>query len=233
MSEIDIFELIKKKDFDALIIAVENDLRLTQVRGEFGTTILHHAAELASRKTVKLLKEFGCDIHVLDDDNETPIWWAIDSLNYAVVDYLLEQGAVLDAMNKDGLYPLHELAFYESVDEIDFLLSRGVPVDQKTRYGWTAFHFAAMRANLELINFLVKQGANINEQDNKGFTPLHVTATSNIMTHHMPKYINTIKLLVESGADILSKTKEGKTAEEISYYREISQLLARYRESAS
>lgn len=233
MSEINVFDLIKRQNFDALVSAVENQPRITQARGEFGTTILHQAAEVAPLETVKRLNELGCDIHALDNYNETPIWWAMDNSNYTVADYLLEQGASLDVMNKDGILLLHQMAIDNGLNDIDFLLSRGAPLHQKTSYGWTIFHFAAMNADLELIHFLIKQGANINAKDDNGLAPLHVAATPLIMSHHVPKYLKTIELLIESGADIFDRTNEGKTAEEMSYRHEISQLLAHYRTSAS
>lgn len=233
MSEIGAFELIKRRDFDALVAAVEAQPQITQLRGEFDTTILHQAAECAPRETVRCLVELGCDIHALDDNNETPVWWAIDDSNHAVVDYLLEQGADLDVMNNEGLYPLHQMAHYNGVEDVDFLLSRGVPVDQKTRYGWTVFHIAALNADLELIRFLAERGANINEQDEKGLTPLHVAVTANIMSHQIPKYLQAIELLIQCGADIFSRTKEGETAQEMAYNYEITQLLSRYEEDTN
>ena len=233
MSEIDIFALVKKRDFETLVSAVASQPRITQARGEFGATILHQAAEVAPLETIKRLKELGCDIHAFDDKNETPIWWAMDSSNYAVVDYLLEQGASLDLMNKDGIFLLHEMAIDNGINDIVFLLSRGAPLHQKTNYGWTIFHFAAMNADLELIHFLIKQGANINAKDDNGLAPLHVAATTNIMAHQMPRYLKAIELLIEGGADIFDRTNEGKTAEELSFYPDISQLLAQYRKSAS
>lgn len=233
VSEIDAFELIKKRDFDALIDGIETHPQLTQVRGENGTTILHQAAEVAPSETINRLVELGCDIHALDDNNETPIWWAIDDSNFEVVNYLLKQGADLDVMNKEGIYPIHQMALYNGIEDVDFLLSHGVPIDQKTRYGWTVFHFAAMNADLNLIRFLIERGANINKKDDKGLTPLHVAATSNIMSHQIPKFLQAIELLVESGVDIFSRSREGETAEEMTHSHEISQLLAQYRKNAS
>ncbi len=237
MSEIDVFALVKKHDFETLVSAVASQPRITQVRGEFGTTILHLAAEVAPLETIKRLKELGCDIHAFDDKNKTPIWWAMENSNYKVADYLLQQGASLNVMNKDGIFLLHQMAIDNGIDDINFLLSRGAPLHQKTNYGWTILHFAAMNADLELVHFLIKQGANINAKDDNGLTPLHVAATPFMMSHHvpkyLPKYLQAIELMVESGADIFDRTNEGKTAEELSFYPDISQLLAQYRKSTS
>lgn len=228
MSEVDVFDLIKKRDFKALIKAVENDSHFAQLRGVFGTTILHQSAEVASPEIIKCLVDLGCNIHALDDDNQTPIWYAIDNSNHEVVDYLLEQGASLDVMNKSGLFPLQEATISNGIRDIDFLLSRGVPIDQKAKYGCTALHYAAISADLNLIGFLIDNGANVNEQDNNGYSPLHYVVLANKSSHQIPQYLQAIELLIKSGTDIYAKSKDGKMAEDFAR-GQIADSLAQYR----
>ncbi|KAF9296157.1 hypothetical protein BGZ74_010458 [Mortierella antarctica] len=88
--------------------------------------------------------------------------------------FFIEKGAPLDALDSDGLTPLHTAAKYISPFEICKLLV------EKTVYhidrtcitsGKTALHYASQNGYADLVALLLQNHARINAQDVKGHTP--------------------------------------------------------------
>ncbi|KAF9325481.1 hypothetical protein BG006_011043 [Podila minutissima] len=94
--------------------------------------------------------------------------------------FFIEKGAPLDALDSDGLTPLHTAAKYISPFEICKLLV------EKTVYhidrtcitsGKTALHYASQNGYADLVALLLQNHARINAQDVKGHTPESLAKT--------------------------------------------------------
>ena len=95
-------------------------------------------------------------------------------------------------------------------------LNNRVDVNEKSENGWTHLHSAASNGELGFVRFLINNRADINATENvNGWTPLHgavLNATKFSGLDGYPIYgIEIIKLLIENGADVNVKGKDGWT----------------------
>ena len=129
------------------------------------------------------------------------------------VQFLVSEGADVNAKNDSGETPLHFAAERRNdIENVKFLVSQGADVNAKGgEEGKTPLHLVASRGygsdrdrNVEVARFLISQGANVNARDNYGSTPLHDAVS-------WYQDVEFVKLLVSQGANVLAKDKDGKT----------------------
>lgn len=118
-----------------------------------------HAAGLGMIENVRefLRKDPGL-INARGANEWTPLYWAARTGRLHVVEFLLNEGALVNA-KVDGV---HIEPAYRSEDE-------------------TALHAAAMGGHPEVAALLIRRGANIHADDGDWITPLHIAACSGSM----------------------------------------------------
>ncbi|GEM_PF-6838281 len=85
--------------------------------------------------------------------------------------------------------------------------------------GVTPLHEAAQGGLYEIVKLLIDYGANINAQNKSGWTPLIEASFVNSIYWVGEGMLDTVKVLMENGADKSIKCKDGKTARD--YAKEI------------
>ncbi|XP_046988972.1 ankyrin-3-like [Schistocerca americana] len=119
--------------------------------------------------------------------------------------------------------PLHSAAYVGSVDVIKILTARGAQVDARTRKRATPLHFAADYWRVEVVKYLLAKGSEVNAADRRNWTPLHfaadegsnevpLTLSGHLCASAQDSKLNTVKVLIESGADVNAKGSRGETA---------------------
>lgn len=167
----------------------------------------------------KAVKAYTDSINSRDDDQATPLMWAVYSSDLKMVKMLISKGADPNlkgwinfrdsSLNGYFAYGscLVIAAGENKLDILKYLLvNQKIPIedkeinlDENTENGWTALQWASVQGNLDIINYLVKNGANINsiaETENNA-TPLIFA----LMFNHK----EAAKLLIDLGADINKK----------------------------
>lgn len=201
----------------------------------FGTPALHYAS--LARKglpIVKMLVEHGANVNVVNVDDQTPLFYAVDggllreykfripgapSVNWNTIKYLIEHGANANHVPQDSWPILHILVAKARFDILSEILEiPNFDVDLRNHNGRTPLHSAtdALYDRTECAVVLLKHNANPNIADQKGNTPLISTTRGGRSSH--------INLLMKYGADPSLKNNEGKTA--MDYAVEISELTA-------
>ena len=90
-------------------------------------------------------------------------------------------------------------------NEVSLFLAAGFSPDTRNKAGVPLLHIAARNGNLENLKFLISAGANINMQaDDRGSSAL-IDAT-------MAKKHDLLSELINAGADLNIKSKDGQTA---------------------
>jgi len=182
--------------------------------GTEGKTPLHFAAEKGRLDIIKILLAY--------EGNEQ------------AVTVLLENGADINARDKNQRNALHHAALLGRNRAALILVKHKIPVDAKDEKGHTPLYLACLGDEVEMVKFLINKGASVtpsgpspivaaaregSEESAKILLnhkapvngpaqgddpPLHAAAARG--HHHM------VKLLLERGADIHRKNSAGKTA---------------------
>ncbi len=138
-------------------------------------------------------------------DGQTPLHLCSIMGHKAIATYLLENNADTSVQDSSGSTPLHEAIRYGQLEIAQMLLDAGANINAKDNLGKTPIMLIIPRDKLsETYRLLIRYRADLNQADTYGDTVLHTAtmlkATSNI-----------IETLVEGGADINARNKEGVT----------------------
>lgn len=139
-----------------------------------------------------------------DNTDYTPLMKAVISGNVSRVKSLLEQGADINAQNKNGQTALILASYYKrnNTEKIfPLLLENNAIIDLQDSSGRTALSWAAGAGKMEAIRHLLSANANINLQDSDGATPL--------MWASLMGQKDAFLYLLENGADVSIKDKNG------------------------
>ncbi len=87
----------------------------------------------------------------------------------------LEQGADINAVNKEGETALMVAALEGRTDMARFLIERGADLNAKDSVGATPLLYAALGGSLETIKLLIDKGSNLNARTRDGQTVLSIS----------------------------------------------------------
>jgi ankyrin repeat protein len=108
----------------------------------------------------------------------TPLFLAAAIGHKAMVEFLLNSGARIDARDKDGDTPLHEAAANARKPVVELLLARGANVNLTNNSGMTPLHRVARDGygsdHQAVIDVLLANKADAGARDKSGRTPLEV-----------------------------------------------------------
>lgn len=186
-----------------------------------GNTPLHNAARLGNIDILRALLEKGARIDQKNHMEATPLLNICGSPATTTehLDYLIAEGANLNAANRHGQTPLILSIIYSKADFIDHLLKKGADINQETLLGQTPIFYAVGHNNYTIVKLLLKNGADVTRSDRKGYTPLHHAAHN--------KYTGTgiVKLLLKAGADLNAQNAKGEIPFDLAVRKEIKELL--------
>ncbi|KAJ6031137.1 Mg2+ transporter protein CorA-like/Zinc transport protein ZntB [Penicillium herquei] len=157
---------------------------------KFQNTALHLAASEGSLETVRLFvgKEESDQHNFRESVNnlgETPLLVAIQVGEEEVVNFLLENGANLEAKDVNGNSALHFAVSYPktAINLLETLFAQKTTkeklLEMRNNSGETPYLIAAKTTDDDAVNRLLKllkHGANLNAQDYRGNTALHLAA---------------------------------------------------------
>ncbi|CAD8095789.1 unnamed protein product [Paramecium sonneborni] len=133
-------------------------------------TVVHFAAYVGSIQTLEILKKFGADLQVKNDQAQG------DQVSAMVWLYL--QGLSYTEQDEKGGTPLHWATNYGSEFAVQFLLSwlqkskdgKNI-INQQDTEGMTPLHLAAMTGNQRIAKKLLYKGSQKNIRDKRNQTP--------------------------------------------------------------
>ncbi|BFY98557.1 hypothetical protein BsWGS_01597 [Bradybaena similaris] len=113
--------------------------------------------------------------------NSTPLHLAAGYNNVEVAEFLLENGADVNAQDKGGLIPLHNASSYGHVDIAALLIKYNTYVNAQDRWGFTPIHEAAQKGRTQLCALLLAHGADPTMKNQEGQTPLDLTTAEDVL----------------------------------------------------
>jgi len=156
-----------------------------------------------------------------DEIGKTPLWLAVENGLLEMTQLLIAHRAASDIADQAGNSLLHLaidncLNTYDSLREhcikiVNFLLSSGIDINTTNGKGFSCLHNAAILGDREMVLFLLENGTDVNLTSNEGFTPFLWTLYADVWEREIPKYLETLDVLVQAGADVNVVTHDGKT----------------------
>uniref|UniRef100_A0A665VPN0 Tetratricopeptide repeat, ankyrin repeat and coiled-coil containing 1b n=1 Tax=Echeneis naucrates TaxID=173247 RepID=A0A665VPN0_ECHNA len=120
-----------------------------------------------------------------------------------VCSFLLEQGAVVQQVNRRGVSPLFCAVRQGHWQVRDLLLQHGADINISDKQGRTLLMVAACEGHLSTVEFLLSKGASLTSMDKEGLTPLSWAC--------LKGQRNVVEFLVDKGGVIDHTDKNGRT----------------------
>jgi ankyrin repeat protein len=211
---------------------------LLEQKDTAGRTVLHLACIQGNEKMIDIVLQHSPETQLLDNDNHTPLYYAIEGKHTDAITVLKEKGAKLsddeqkvkeEAEEKAAILLIlksNDLSLdntgkalcwavrNDQLDVIKWLIHKGgANLGKNGYYTNTPLHLAAERGYVAVAEVLIKAGANVNEKttDKYGYTPLH-SAVRNGETA-------VAELLIKSGANLNAKNNNEDTPLHIAAWR--------------
>ena len=155
-----------------------------------GDTALHLAAAAFHRPIAELLVAHGASCRARNRRGAEPLHYAADANHWnptaqaETIKYLLSVGAEPDALDKDGVAPLHRAVRTRSLPAVLTLLDGGANPRIPSKSGSTPLHLAvqttgrggsgtqhAREQQAGIVKLLLERGASLTDQDRQGKRP--------------------------------------------------------------
>jgi ankyrin repeat protein len=189
--------------------------------------------ETSNFEMVQLLVKRGAKVNAKNFMNYTPLHKAVfnfmDPKNNEkecekIINFLLDNGAVVDVQDKNGITPL--MGAVQKITPVKILLGKGANVNLQNTNGETALMYAVKGGLLKVVltspligsftdavKMLLDKGADVNLQDKSGKTALmHAAGAVSASGDKYSSYTDMIQLLLDRGAKLETTDKEGHTA---------------------
>jgi ankyrin repeat protein len=116
----------------------------------------------------------------------------------------IEEGADVNAQNKEGRSAL-QIASYKGHEQIvRLLINQGADVNAQNGYGESALHKASDQGYEQIVRLLINQGADVNAQNRDSESALYMALDEG--------YEQIVRLLIDQGADVNAQNGYGKSA---------------------
>ena len=161
-------DLVKEGDQDVL------DL----LRGD--SALLDAAKKGNLGRVQKLLSPENINCRDSQGRNSTPLHLAAGYNNLEVAEFLLENGADVNAQDKGGLIPLHNASSYGHLDIAALLIRHNTVVNATDKWGFTPLHEAAQKGRTQLCALLLAHGADPTLKNQEGQTPLDLCSADDV-----------------------------------------------------
>jgi len=147
------------------------------------------ASETAYLNVIKYLLKFGADINVKDMFGWTPLMYAVNSSDLETVKYLVEYGADIDIKNNNGFNALMLALDADYLDVANYLDLKSKKIDESVR------DLMKPKSEEDILSNIV----NLTQEEKD----------ENIVNASLYNYLNVIKQLIKSGADVNARIKHG------------------------
>jgi uncharacterized protein len=190
-------------------------------------TGLFAAAQAGDASAIRAQVAGGAKVDVRDGHGRTPFHVAAFARRHEAMRALVASGANPDALENDRYDAVTIAAVADDVATLEVALSLGNSAKNVTsRYDGTALIAAAHLGHVEIVRSLIAAGAPLDHVNNLGWTAL---IESIVLGDGGPRHTETLKALVEAGANVNLADREGRTPLSLAKqrgYAEMTRLLA-------
>lgn len=162
--------------------------------------------------------ELKAFVDARDIHNNTPLHTVSGLGLYRIAEILIGNFADIHAKDSLGFTPLHLASYMGDIPMVNLFLEHKALINTKNFNGDTPLHTVSALGYGDMLVYLLENKADIRALNNNGDTPLHWASWQG-----NPK---TVIQLIESGVDVKVLNKAYKTAWDIAYQRDHTELLS-------
>lgn len=168
-----------------------------------GHTAVFWAAHQGYSKILRILHQAHMSMKSAPN-SPSPLVRASYHGHRAVVDFLIEHGADVNALGKDGSTPMKVAADNGHFELVALLWKRGANIHATSgTTGQTPLHSASWSGHLKIVQFLLEKNADPNVTTPNGWSPISGAAGLG--------HLEVVRALFDHGADINKPNKHGWT----------------------
>lgn len=139
------------------------------------------AVATGDRELVDLFVQANINIHVFDENGDSPLLTALKKGYTVVANILIKAGVEVNEYDKMGETPLlltcgKKTESYKSIAES--LISRGAYINERDRNGFTPLMLSILAGTDEITSLLIEKRADIKAGTRSGITPLSLATSS-------------------------------------------------------
>ena len=184
-------------------------------------TLPANFGELLEAKDIEALKAVfnECELNAYDRYSFKKPALSFYDILLELMDWLITQGADINAKDEYERTPLHYHAQVNNVEKVALLLERGADMEAQDKYKNTPLHFAEY--NAEAAQLLIEKGADIKAKDDRGYTPME-RMLSRLRNAYIEKAAKTAEVYLKAGLKPTKFAKEQVTriGEDFEFHRE-------------
>ncbi|ORX87446.1 ankyrin [Anaeromyces robustus] len=242
ISNLDLF-ISEGYTFLSLLLSYNNNilLNIPNLQGETPLITLikiNTYTDEEKEDIIDCLIKKGSDVNFIDNLGNSPLVYAIQKKSLSIVNLLIKNEAnlnyIIKSRNQSILMYAIEL---EEMEIIHILIEYGADINFKNSEGDSAIKMASQKGKLDIFEYLVKYDINnfnsqvINEIISEERLDLLIILVNNHLDINIKdenentplvyafknRQPDIVKYLIENGADIYNKNKQGETIEQLNY----------------
>ena len=179
--------------------------------------------ELLEAKDLDALKAVfnECELNAYDRRSFNKPALSFYNVPLELMDWLIAQGADVNARDEYDRTPLHYHAQVNNVEKVALLLERGADIEAQDKYKNTPLHFAEY--NAEAAQLLIEKGADIKAKDNMGHNVME-RLLSRLYSGYIERAVKAVEVYLKAGLKPTKYAKEQVTrvGEDFEFRREDS-----------
>ncbi|MBO8436651.1 MAG: ankyrin repeat domain-containing protein [Spirochaetes bacterium] len=187
--------VIDEKNLSMIPLLSEAGADINAICTPDGLTPLTAVVSEEDIEAVKIIIANGADPNTADRNGNTPLAYAVESLDEAVIDVILESGGDLSSVPDEAL---PYVVYNEHADLARKLISAVSDINATDDDGDTALYCAVLNDDAELVSDLLEAGSNPNAGEGDS---VHLAIENG--------YDDILALLLDSGADV-NTLKDGE-----------------------
>lgn len=142
-------------------------------RNSSGDNMLLEACETGNLETIELLLNHGsAKIDCRNRRVETPLFLALQSKRWGIVDVLLKFGSMESTSGRRKLFQILRCIAFDDLEDIEYLARGIADIDFRHLREVTPLRFAVIQRNQKFVEFLLDCGADVNIIEWRGMQPL-------------------------------------------------------------
>ena len=196
-TSVQLFQIIRAGNTARLKAMLEKGANANTIFNSYSALMM--AALNGSTEEMKLLIAHGADVNFCNNDSLSALWLAVPDYNKTLL--LIQHGANANQRSREGNNVLVKLAAIPgSTRLMQLLINKGCDVHRSGRANDMLYN-AASTNDTAMLGLLIRYGVSVNDTSVLGDYPVNYATVF--------RSFNTLKMLVDNGADVNVSPKTG------------------------